>query len=119
LKTVATSTIKTSLRSIAISPMPQPLSEDTWEIRVIQAERMDLSSLHQIAQDVNFSDIVNAAILVIQIYAFFYLREKEYFFQFSQRQHFTSGILAEKARSRLILFFIVSNRCKNGASTKT
>ncbi len=52
---------------------PQPAG--TWEINVIPTERIDISSLDRIAEAVNFSDIVNGEILVIQS-LLFYLREK-------------------------------------------
>jgi hypothetical protein len=42
---------------------------------VIPTERIDISSLDRIAEAVNFSDIVNGEILVIQS-LLFYLREK-------------------------------------------
>jgi hypothetical protein len=68
--------IERSLRSIGISTMPEPPQPaGTWEINVIPTERIDISSLDRIAEAVNFSDIVNGEILVIQS-LLFYLREK-------------------------------------------
>jgi hypothetical protein len=58
--------IQRTFKSIGISTMPQPPeTADTWEIHVIQIERMDISSLDRIAEEVDFSDIVNGEILVI------------------------------------------------------
>ncbi len=60
--------------------MPQSSQPaDTWEIKVIQKEKFDISSLNPTAQDVNFSDIVNAEILVILTFALLFEREKIFF----------------------------------------
>ncbi len=60
--------------------MPQPPQPtDSWKIKFIPTERIDISSLDGMVQDVDFSDIVNAEILVIQTFALLLEREKIFF----------------------------------------
>lgn len=57
--------------------IPQtPQSADRWEIPVIATERIDITSLDRIAEDVEFSAIVDAPILVSHTYAILLERER-------------------------------------------
>lgn len=82
-KSVATSPIARPLKNVGTLTMPEPTRSQTGtQIKVIQKTKIDVTSLDQLVQGVVFSEIVDAAISVIQIYTIL-LKQRDLFFSSS------------------------------------